>query len=251
MRHLLELRKREHGAGTVGDTNQFQICGRDHVQGKRMIETHEGIARTGVDEDGSWTLTATGKKMVFLKPEFEAICLEDIVTHTSNLNRFTGATRYSVAQHSMFVGGVIKGTLDDENVDREHPDYWDQILAGLLHDAEEAYVNDLSSPMKVVIKGKYQWVSTGIRRKIFEKYGIDWAYHNAAVKSADNIAMLVERYYFIPDHPDWPKVPKAEMTYPRPEIMPPDEVAKKFYATLKYAINQRDLYRVEASSEDL
>lgn len=216
-----------------------------------MIEQHEGIARTGVDAADSWTLTASGKKMVFMRPEFEAICLQDIVIHTANLRRFTGATKYSVAQHSMFVGGVIKSILDDENVDREHPDYWDQILAGLLHDSEEAYVNDLSSPMKSVIGGKYKWVSVGIRRKIFEKYGVDWAYHNAAVKTADNIAMLVERFYFIPDHPDWPKVPASEMTYPKPEILSADAAAKKFYATIKYALERRDLFRTESASAPL
>lgn len=164
----------------------------------------DGIARRGVEGDDSWTLTASGLKLVYLRPEIESICLPDIAYHLSQLCRFTGATTqfYSVAQHSVLVGSLAKQILDDEGVSNQTVEYWDQILAALLHDAEEAYINDLASPLKACMRGKYAWIATGIQRKIFERYGIDWAYHNSTVKAADNKAVLIERYYLMPDHPE-------------------------------------------------
>jgi hypothetical protein len=203
------------------------------------------VARVGTLDDNPWIITASGSKLFFLDPATHAINLGDIAQCAGNICRFTGATSqfYSVAQHSTFVGRLVKKMLDDEGVDRESVEYWDQILAGLLHDAEEAYVNDLSSPLKTVIRGKYTWIATGIRRVIFEKYGIDWAYYNKTVKDADNIAIVVERYYLIPDHPDWPKVAKSEMEYPPLTEMTPQRATQEFADALRYAMLMRDTYR--------
>lgn len=205
------------------------------------------IARSGVESDKSWMITASGRKLLFLNPATHAISLMDIAHHLSNVCRFTGAVSqfYSVAQHSVFVGQLVKTALDDEGVDRESVEYWDQILAGLLHDAEEAYVNDLSSPLKACIRGKYKWIAVGIRRCIFEKFGIDWEYDNKTVKDADNIAIMVERFYFMPPHDDWPKVAKSDMLYGQPNYQDPVRARQIFSDTLRYALMQRDLFRKE------
>lgn len=70
-----------------------------------------------------------------LDPRPEEICIEDIAHALSNLCRFTGHTRtfYSVAEHSVRVSWAC-----DLN----------SALWGLLHDASEAYLCDISSPMK-------------------------------------------------------------------------------------------------------
>jgi hypothetical protein len=211
-----------------------------------MKETGDDVARIGANDANPWILTATGAKLYFLEPEFSALHLADIAAHCGNLCRFTGAVSqfYSVAQHNVFVGQIVKKLLDDEGVDRT-VEYWDQILAALLHDSEEAYMNDLSSPLKAAIRGKYKWIATGIRRKIFEKYGIDWGYYNATVKEADNIAILVERFYFMPEHPDWPGTPAEDMNYRRPEYQPPEKAAQVYADTLRYALLQRDALRTE------
>lgn len=208
----------------------------------------DNIARVGALDSNPWMLTASGAKLYFLNPSFDVLNLADIANHTSMICRFTGATNqfYSVAQHSVFVGMLVKEILDNEvAVSRDSVEYWDQILAALLHDSEEAYVNDLSSPLKTVIHGEYKRLAVGIRRKIFEKYGIDWDYNNATVKAGDNKAMLVERYYLMPDHPDWPKIPKSEMTYHRPVLMMPNQANMHFLDAIGYALQMRDACRDE------
>lgn len=70
-----------------------------------------------------------------LAPDPECILIEDIARSLSNLCRYNGHVRefYSVAEHSYWV------SLDVPPADA---------LWGLLHDASEAYLGDLMSPLK-------------------------------------------------------------------------------------------------------
>jgi hypothetical protein len=63
------------------------------------------------------------------------ICIEDIAYALSGINRYSGHTRYSVAQHSVLMA--------------EHMPSRSLGLQALLHDAAEAYCQDLPRPMKV------------------------------------------------------------------------------------------------------
>src|SRR5271165_7548492 len=84
---------------------------------------------------GDWIQTYTGRVMYPLDPRPEEINIIDIAHALSNLCRFTGHVRtfYSVAEHSVRVS--------------QHCDPKDA-LWGLLHDASEAYLADMSRPMK-------------------------------------------------------------------------------------------------------
>jgi len=204
------------------------------------------IARRGVDGNDSWALTKSGQKIVFLRPRPEEIHLDDIIHHLSHICRFTGATDYpyTVGQHSVLVGRLVKRMLDDEGVDWS-VDYWDQILAALLHDSEEFILNDLSSPLKACQQGRYQEIAIKLRQVIFSKFDIDWGYHNQIIKDADNTAILIERFYLMPDHSEWPKIPRSEMVYDRPKIMTAYEVRYIFGACVRHALSERDAFRDE------
>lgn len=80
--------------------------------------------------------TFTGKLVDPLNLQPGDIDPLDIAHHLSNICRYTGATPqfYSVAQHSVLVANYA--------IKRE------ERLAGLLHDAAEAYLNDIASPVK-------------------------------------------------------------------------------------------------------
>lgn len=79
--------------------------------------------------------TYTGKRFHLFNPSHDEICIEDIAHALSNLCRFTGhCTRfYSVAQHSWHASFYVPD---------EHK------FEALMHDASEAYLNDLSRPLK-------------------------------------------------------------------------------------------------------
>ena len=107
-----------------------------------------------------WIQTSTGKQFFPLAPRVEDIDIEDIAHHLSHINRFTGATKrpYSVAQHSVLVSGIVP--LAD-------------MLWGLLHDASEAYLNDISRPVKhgAALDG-YRLAEDQLQRLICERFGL-------------------------------------------------------------------------------
>lgn len=204
------------------------------------MKTDDESVRIGVDNDRPWTLTASGIKLYYLNPTAEMINLNDICHSLGNICRFTGATGqfYSVAQHSLMVGTLVKEALEKEGAPYT-AEFFDQVLAALLHDAAEAYVNDIASPLKLAINGRYSEVEQGLIDCVFEHFEIDRDYYNGTVKLADNIALQVERYWLMPDHPDWPKVPEMEMVYPKPPFKDPITAAKELETSVRYCIKQR------------
>lgn len=92
-----------------------------------------------MSKDNIWIQTYTGKKFYPLNPKEEDICIKDIAWSLSNLCRFNGHSKYfySVAEHSVYVA---------ENVPEKYA------LQGLLHDAAEAYIGDISGPIKPFFK---------------------------------------------------------------------------------------------------
>jgi len=70
--------------------------------------------------------------------KMEDINLNDIAYHLSGINRYNGATRLTVAQHCVL--GAQKILEDTGNI---------RAAAGfLLHDAPEAYLQDMTAPIK-------------------------------------------------------------------------------------------------------
>lgn len=84
--------------------------------------------------------TTTGRTVHLFDPKPEEISLKDIALALSRINRFTGHTRrrYSVAEHSIYVAQLLKHWGEPAYVQ----------LQGLLHDAQEAYLGDISGPLK-------------------------------------------------------------------------------------------------------
>ena len=89
---------------------------------------------------GPSMLTFTGRTFWPESPRVEDVHIEDIAHALSMLCRFGGHTRvfYSVAQHSVLVAQalMVEGFSALES------------LAGLLHDAGEAYLGDVVWPVK-------------------------------------------------------------------------------------------------------
>lgn len=132
--------------------------------------------------------TFSGKYVNPLALQPEDICIEDIAHHLSLICRYVGACpfHFSVAQHSLMVSAFMSmNYLNSE--DRRQA-----ALAGLMHDASEAYLNDISSPVKhSFAMADYRKAEDVAEQVIFGWLGLghDWL---AATKTADDAAFFVE-----------------------------------------------------------
>ena len=124
--------------------------------------------------------TFTGKSVdpANLRPEL--VCIEDIAHHLALINRFTGATRvpYSVAQHCVMMSYLC---TQEENLS----------LECLLHDATEAYLGDVSRPLKRQLHN-YQNFEQKAEAVIRKALGLPGREHPIAVKQWDNLMLVWE-----------------------------------------------------------
>lgn len=126
----------------------------------------------------AWIQTYTGRAFHPFDPKPSEVCIEDIAHALANTCRFNGHTRefYSVAQHSVLVSSVVP---------REHA------LAGLLHDAAEAYVGDIVRPIKRLFPA-FAEVEATVHAAIAKHFGIS-AEIPTCVHEADNRVLMTEK----------------------------------------------------------
>ena len=157
-------------------------------------------------------------------PQLAMVRLEDIVHSLSLMNRFNGAALfpYSVAQHSLHVAELLPPELR---------------LEGLLHDAAEAFIGDMVSPLKQVMP-EYKAVEARISTVVAEVFGLFYP-EPAAVKQADLAVLAAEREQVLgPSYGPWFK------DFPEPApitIKPSDwlEVKASFGQALQTEIAKR------------
>lgn len=93
--------------------------------------------------------TASGKKYdlyapVALTQERSPVDINDIAHHLAHITRYTGAASriYTVAEHSLLCARIAR--------DQGLSPAWQ--LAALMHDAHEAYTNDMATPTKQALR---------------------------------------------------------------------------------------------------
>jgi 5'-deoxynucleotidase YfbR-like HD superfamily hydrolase len=123
-------------------------------------------------------LTASGIYFSLDRPDPATIYIADIAHALSQLCRFTGHCRelYSVAQHSYVVSQLVPP---------------EERLAGLLHDAAEAYLGDVSSPLKQLLP-QYQALEGLVHQAICVRFGIS-PKQSDDIKRADLIMLATEK----------------------------------------------------------
>jgi hypothetical protein len=104
--------------------------------------------------------TFTGQSIDLLDPDPSAITIEDIAHGLAQTCRFSGQCPrfYSVAEHAIRVSYMVP--------EREG-------LAALLHDASEAYLSDLVSPVKALggLSG-YRALEARLMDVIYQRFGV-------------------------------------------------------------------------------
>jgi hypothetical protein len=158
-----------------------------------------------VPRRGDWVQTFTGVKVHPLDPRPEDVRVADVAHALARLCRFTGhvkAAHYSVAQHSVLASHVV------------HPA---AALLALLHDAAEAYLGDLSRPLKRHLYTVVGVAFEPVKKTEMRLLGVilpalgwvmppgpvaDWLW--AEVDRADEVLLATEaRDLMAPLHPDW------------------------------------------------
>ena len=124
------------------------------------------------------------------RPSADDVHIVDIAHALSNLCRFTGHCNdfYSVAQHSVLASRIVPPEL---------------ALETLLHDATEAYVGDMSSPLKHMLP-EYKRIEARVWAAICERFDLP-VMQEIAVKDADLSMLVTEKRDIMPatDMP-WP-----------------------------------------------
>lgn len=141
--------------------------------------------------------TYTGRRFYPLDPNPSDVCIEDIAHALAMICRFNGHVRefYSVAEHSVHVSHIVPAPY---------------ALAGLLHDASEAYIADVSRPVKHSAEmAPYTIIEDGLMSTVEDVFGLHvgetW---DMPVKTADNAMLALEARSLLPYDPWMDELPE-------------------------------------------
>lgn len=129
--------------------------------------------------------TASGREINLLDPSPRSIAIEDIATSLARLPRFLGHTHepYTVAQHCYLVSHYCTDAA---------------ALAGLLHDAHEAYLGDWTRPATNALRvlgfgDALELLKNRLDQAIAYAFGLEpREFHQAEVRHADLVLLATE-----------------------------------------------------------
>jgi uncharacterized protein len=147
--------------------------------------------------EGHWITTYSGVSFHYLDPKPEEIFIEDIARALSMICRFNGHCKefYSVAEHCILVSELVKNNP----------------LAGLLHDAHEAYLGDMTRPVKNELPDYLKLVGN-VQRAIENKFMVGF-YNTDEIKFADDTLLSTEKRDLLNAPVDaWAALPEPLLT---------------------------------------
>lgn len=153
----------------------------------------------------AWIQTFTGQAIDLdgtLDPR--SINLQDIAHGLANTCRYAGQSRlfYSVAEHSVNVMRCARDIARQEGMGFIQSRQFQR--AALMHDAQEAYLGDMPTPLKNLFPA-YKELEGQFEEAISSRFGLNSARHKRIVKRADLACLFAERDQLLGDSPreDW------------------------------------------------
>jgi len=133
----------------------------------------------------------------YQSPHPDSIVLYDIIHSLARQVRYNGQIDefYTVLQHSMVVGWMLGN---------------DMAILGLMHDACEAFISDLPSPLKGLIDSNgmvddYKLYENLCQQAIYDKFDIRYPSHEEEkrLRAADSAAGFAEAELFFTEKALW------------------------------------------------
>jgi hypothetical protein len=149
----------------------------------------------------------------FCAPASSDFTIEDIAHGLANICRYSGqCTRfYSVAEHSILVSETAKGFE----------------FEALLHDAAEAFLGDITRPLKQLLP-EFKKIEANVERVILDRFGVGGPIP-PQVKQADLRVLAAEQQQIMPEGTDgWVRGQKVEPAPITVRHLPPDEGERMF-----------------------
>lgn len=165
-----------------------------------MTKETKSYADTPEERSGHYIITYSGNKIYFSDIRPEDIEIEDIAHSLSNVCRYTGHCKwfYSVAEHSVWAS--THAPLGEA-------------LNALLHDAAEAFMCDMATPLKrfldatnPTLSKRLRGIEDRIMTAVHAKFGGSWPM-SAAVKEVDHRMLATEMYQLMPAGVETPYAP--------------------------------------------
>lgn len=153
------------------------------------------VLEVGGVPQGPFVITSSGREVYLLDPRPEDIVVDDIAHALACLNRWTGHAWgcYSVAQHCLHVSRIAQQIAP--------PEFREQArVYGLLHDAPEAYLGDVSRPLRSLLP-RLNTLEERFAGVILEAFGLPPmpAELTEIIKISDDVALVLEVRELMPE----------------------------------------------------
>lgn len=137
---------------------------------------------------GPTILLFSGNYFDFLDPEHSIFTIEDVAQGLSLACRFAGQCKqhYSVAQHSVHLSDLLPAQYR---------------YAGLMHDAAEAFIGDVSRPLKDLLP-EYRAIEERVEKAVFAHFGVVHPIPDI-VKEFDIVMLETEQRQLMRNRDDW------------------------------------------------
>jgi hypothetical protein len=184
-----------------------------------MVAVRTSVGPTIMLQSGAW--------FDFCSPGDSAFTVEDIAQGLANICRYSGQCSrfYSVAEHSLLVSEVAVGFE----------------LEALLHDAAEAFMGDMTRPLKQMLP-EYKRIELEVETAIFSRFGLPSPLP-IEVKSADLRVLAAEQRQIMPRGTDgWVRSQKVVPAAIVVRHLTPEKAKEAFlsrYETLRSAYSLR------------